>query len=247
MVLTSSIYESEQFNTIAVFEPDKIFRQFFEYLAAVLQFRGRIYWEWPAKCAGWSSVELRDFGAQQKIYGRDLFLTACDSCSFAKEKTICWNIIVGNSADPILVSKSTWVSSVTESRTRVENEHMRVSERESPVAMIRRLVDGFVHDLRPRQLRMFLSEADRLLSASPAVLVAPPAHNNEDSVLPAERERVRKLIHRLHVAGGHVSKTSLRLLLAWLISCSVIRVSNPVMLRTHNESRCQRLQNCGRH
>ena len=32
-------------------------------------------------------------------------------------------------------------------------------------------------------------------------------------LLPAERERVRKLIHRLHVSGGHASKTSLRLLL----------------------------------
>ena len=28
-----------------------------------------------------------------------------------------------------------------------------------------------------------------------------------------ERERVRKLIHRLHVSGGHVSKSSLGLLL----------------------------------
>ena len=28
-----------------------------------------------------------------------------------------------------------------------------------------------------------------------------------------ERERVRKLIHRLHVSGGHVSKRVLRLLL----------------------------------
>ena len=46
---------------------------------------------------------------------------------------------------------------------------------------------------------MFLSEADSLLSVSPAVFVA--------------SERVRKLIGRLHVAGGHVSKTSLRLLL----------------------------------
>ena len=32
-------------------------------------------------------------------------------------------------------------------------------------------------------------------------------------ISPAERERVQKLIYRLHVSGGHVSKTSLRLLL----------------------------------
>ena len=43
--------------------------------------------------------------------------------------------------------------------------------------------------------------------------VASPAQETEDNVSPAERERVRKLIHRLHVARGHVSKTSLRLLL----------------------------------
>ena len=79
--------------------------------------------------------------------------------------------------------------------------------------MIRRLVNGFVHDLRPPQLHIFLSEADRLLSASPAVFVASPAQETEDNVSPAERERVRKLIYRLHVAGGHVSRTSLRLLL----------------------------------
>ena len=79
--------------------------------------------------------------------------------------------------------------------------------------MIRRLVNGFVHDLRPPQLHMFLSEADRILSSSPAVFVASSAHETEKDISPAERERVRKLIHRLHVSGGHVSKTSLRLLL----------------------------------
>ena len=54
---------------------------------------------------------------------------------------------------------------------------------------------------------------------------------------------VFKLIHRLHVAGGHVSKTSLRLLLqrrgcpVWMQHMvGVIRVSNPVTLRTHSES-----------
>ena len=68
--------------------------------------------------------------------------------------------------------------------------------------MIRRLVNGFVHDLRPPQLHIFLSEADRILSSSPAVIVASSAQETET----AERERVRKLIHRLHVSGGHVSK-----------------------------------------
>ena len=53
-------------------------------------------------------------------------------------------------------------------------------KREDPSAMIRRLVNGFVHDLRP-----------------------PPAPETEKNISPAERERVRKLIHRLHVSGGH--------------------------------------------
>ena len=60
---------------------------------------------------------------------------------------------------------------------------------------------------------MFLSEADRMLSTSPAVFVASHAQETEKGISSAERERVRKLIHRLHVSGGHVSKTSLRLLL----------------------------------
>ena len=58
-----------------------------------------------------------------------------------------------------------------------------------------------------------MSEADRILSSSPAVFVASSAQETEKDISPAERERVRKLIHRHHVSGGHVSKTSLRLLL----------------------------------
>ena len=70
----------------------QIFRQFFENAAAVLSNGGHIYWERPAKCIGWSSVELREFRAQQKNCGRGLFMTAC---------------IVGNVSHLILVSKST--------------------------------------------------------------------------------------------------------------------------------------------
>ena len=109
------------------------------------------------------------------------------------------------------------VSPAERERVRKLNEHVwkQTSEgkREYPSAMIRRLVNGFVHDLRPPQLHMFLSEADRILSSSPAVLVASSAQETEKDISPAERERVRKLTHRLHVSGGHVSKTTLRLLL----------------------------------
>ena len=79
--------------------------------------------------------------------------------------------------------------------------------------MIRWLVNSFVHDLRTLQLHMFLAEADRILSSSPAVFVASSAQETEKDISPEERERVRKLIQRLHVSGCHVSKTSLRLLL----------------------------------
>ena len=64
----------------------QIFRQFFEYAAAVLSNGGHIYWEWHAKCIGWSSVEPREFRAQQKSCGRELFMTTCDSCFFAKKR-----------------------------------------------------------------------------------------------------------------------------------------------------------------
>ena len=45
--------------------------------------------------------------------------------------------------------------------------------------MTRRLVIGFVYDLRPPHLQMFLSEADRLFSVSPAVFVAYPTKETE--------------------------------------------------------------------
>ena len=105
----------------------QIFRQFFEYAAAVLSNGGHIYWEWPAKCIGWSSVELREFRAQQKSCGRELFMTACDSCFFAK-KTICWNVIVGHFSHLILVSKSTWVYSVKEITNTCGNKHQKERE-----------------------------------------------------------------------------------------------------------------------
>ena len=69
-------------------------------------------------------------------------------------------------------------------------------------------MNGFVHDLRPPQLHMFLSEADRVYPHLPQFLLHPLHKKTEKVISSAERERVRKLIHRLHVSGGHVSKTS---------------------------------------
>ena len=121
--------------------------------------------------------------------------------SSRKKKIICWNI--------------SWQFLTSDPRFKkylslpCQGNHEHVwkrtheGKREYPVSMIRRLVNGFVHYLRLPQLHMFLS----------AVFVASLAKESEDNVSPAERDRVRKLIHRLHVARGHVSKTSLGLLL----------------------------------
>ena len=71
-----------------------IFRQFFGYAAAVLSNGGHIHWECLAKCIGWSNVELREFRAQQKSCGRGFFMTANDSCFFAKREN---NLLEGSS------------------------------------------------------------------------------------------------------------------------------------------------------
>ena len=86
-------------------------------------------------------------------------------------------------------------------------------KREYPSAMIRRLVNGFVHDLRLPQLHMFFLKLIVFYPHLPQFLLLHLLKKTRGIFSPAERERVRKLIHRLHVSGGHVSKTSLRLLL----------------------------------
>ena len=146
----------------------QIFRHFFEYAAAVPRNGGHIYWEWPAKCIGSSSVELREFRAQQKSCGRELFMTACDSCFFAKRENNLlerhrWQFLTSDPCSKEYMSL----------QCQGYHEHVwkQTSEgkREYPSAMIRRLVNGFVHDLRPPQIHMFLSEADHIFSSSPAV------------------------------------------------------------------------------
>ena len=84
---------------------------------------------------------------------------------------------------------------------------------EYPSAMIRRLVNGFVHDLRPPQLHVYFLKLIVFYPHLPQFLLLHLLKKPRRIFFPAERERVRKLIHRLHVSGGHVSKTSLRLLL----------------------------------
>ena len=80
----------------------QILRQFFVCAAAVLRGGGHIYWEWPAKCIGWSSVELREFRASRNVVVENCFCQRATLASSQKGKTICWNIIVGSflTSDP---------------------------------------------------------------------------------------------------------------------------------------------------
>ena len=100
---------------------------------------------------------------------------------------------------------------------RGNHEHVwtrtRDGKREYPVAMIRRLVNGVVHNLRPPSFTCFCRKLTCCCPPLPQFFVACPAQETGDHVSPAERERVQQLIHRLLVAEGDVSKTSLRLLL----------------------------------
>ena len=128
-------------------------------LPAVLSNGGHIYWEWPAKCIGWSSVELRE------LWSRIVF----DSVRF---------LFLRKKKENKLLERHRWQFLTSDPRFKEymglhcqgNHEHVwkQTSEgkREYPSAMIRRLVNGFVHDLRPPQLHMFLSEADRILSSS---------------------------------------------------------------------------------
>ena len=185
----------------------QMFRKCFEYAAAVLQFCGHIYCEWPAKCARWSSVELRDFRAQQKCCGRELLMTACDSCCFAiRENSLLehhrWQLLT---SDP---RYKEYMSLQCQGNHEHVWKHIHEGKREYPAAMIRRVVNGFVHDLRPPQLHMFCRKLTiwcpdllqfllRLLLKKPKIII----RRLNVSVF-------KKLIHRLHVDGGHVSKTS---------------------------------------
>ena len=84
--LSPPVFTHQNNSTRCSLRSRQIFRQCFVYAAAVLRGGGHIYWERPARCIGWSSVELRAFRAQQKSCGRELFMTACDSCFFAKRE-----------------------------------------------------------------------------------------------------------------------------------------------------------------
>ena len=53
----------------------------------------------------------------------------------------------------------------------IHDRHLR-QEDESTASMIRKLVDGVVHDFRPPQLHMFLTAADTALIDSPALIAS---------------------------------------------------------------------------
>ena len=105
-------------------------------------------------------------------------MTACNSCFFAKRE----NNLLEHHRWQFLTSDPRFKEFLF-LQCQGNHEHVwkQTSEgkREYSVAMIRRLVNGFVHDLRPPRLHMFLSEADRMLTTSPAVFVASPAQETE--------------------------------------------------------------------
>ena len=91
---------------------------------------------------------------------------------------------------------------------------LRQEDEGTAAAMIRRPVRHLVHDSRAQHLHMFVTEADNaliaFLASSPALLASANAQEPDENLTLAERQRVRKLTHHLHVVGGRVSKTSLR-------------------------------------
>ena len=129
LVITSGRYPSEQFDTLQssrLTDFSTVF--FFECAAAVPSNGGHIYWEWPAKRIGWSSVELCEFRAKKKSCGRELFMAACDSCFFAKKENNLlehhrWQFLT---SDPRF-NEYTSLPVSRKSRTR-GNEHMKARE-----------------------------------------------------------------------------------------------------------------------
>ena len=143
---------------------------------------------------------VRIQNAQQKICGRELFVAACDLvlfCDKRKQSDGTSKVAIPHFR---LSCQKIHEPPVSEKPRSTSGNGSDERKRVYPVAMIRRLVNGFVHDLRLHNFTLFLSEADGLLSTSPFVFVAAPAQETEQSVSPDERERVWKSIHHLHVA-----------------------------------------------
>ena len=129
--------------------------------AAVLQAGGHVYCEWLAKTLGWSTVELRDFRAQQQRHGRQLHPIARDTCRFAKRENF-WNIAFGKISLLMFASRNIWVLQCQSNHSHTWRT-VETRGREYPAVVVRRLVNGFVHDLRPPQLHMFLTATGNAL------------------------------------------------------------------------------------
>ena len=244
LVLTSGHYSSEQFDTLQ-FSIETVFREFFGYAAAVLSNGGHIYWEWPAKCIGWSSVELREFRAQQKSCGRELFMTACNSCFFAKREQS-----VGTSS---LAISHTWSSfqRVLESpvsrksRTRVEtniwrkeNIHLQwfegwwtvlfmISVFLSSTCFCLKLIVFYPH--LPKFLLHHLLKKPKRIFPQRNVNVFESWYIVSTFLVVMFQRRFWDCCFSVAVVLFGCS--------TWSISCSVIRVSNPVTLIAGNASR----------
>ena len=109
------VIASQNSSTRCNLRATQIFRQF-SCVAQQFQTGGHILCEWPAKCAGWNVVELREFRVQQKNCGRVELGCVLLVLFVRQEKTIRWNITGGNISLLTLVSNDTWASSVAHGR-----------------------------------------------------------------------------------------------------------------------------------
>ena len=192
--LSPPVVTHQDNSTRCSLRPRQIFRLFFGYIAAVLSNGGHNFGNGLQSASVGRLTSCMNSELSRKAVVENCFVTACDSCFFANRE----NKLLEHHRWQFLTSAPR-LREYMSLQCRGNHEHVwkqsSEGKRECPVAMIRRLVNGFVHDLRPPQLHMFLSEADRVLSTSPAVVVASPAQETEKDISSAERERVRKLIH----------------------------------------------------
>ena len=130
-------------NKFSTFAPDRHLDSFV-YAAAVLQAGGHVYCDWLAKTLEWNTVELRDFRAQQQRHGRQFYLTACDSCCFAQRENF-WKIADGKLSLLMFASRNIWVLQCQSNHSHTWRT-VETRGRECPAAVVRRLVNGFVHD-----------------------------------------------------------------------------------------------------
>ena len=112
---------------------------------------------------------IREFRAQQKSCGQELFMTACDSCSFATRE----NNLLERHRWQFLTSDHRFKQYLS---LKCQGNHEHVWKQTSEgSAMIRRLVNGFVHDHMVGQLQCdSCLESSDAQNAQQVSLATPP-------------------------------------------------------------------------